>query len=41
MTDEPTDPHQLPGAASDTGNREVDPVSGYDTMGHEWAASAS
>lgn len=31
-----TDPHALPGADPHTGNREVDPVTGYDTTGHDW-----
>lgn len=31
-----TDPKTLPGADLHTGNREVDPVTGYDTTGHEW-----
>jgi len=31
-----TDPRQLPGADPHTGNREVDPVTGYDTTGHDW-----
>lgn len=31
-----TDPKTLPGADPHTGNREVDPVTGYDTTGHEW-----
>lgn len=38
MTDKPTDPRQLPGASHDTGNREIDPVTGYDTTGHEWGS---
>lgn len=33
---ETTDPRQLPGADPHTGNREVDPVTGYDTTGHDW-----
>lgn len=32
----PTDPRQLPGADPHTGNRKVDPVTGYDTTGHDW-----
>ncbi len=32
----PTDPRQLPGADPHTGNRQVDPVTGYDTTGHDW-----
>lgn len=32
-----TDPKALPGADPHTGNREIDPVTGYDTTGHEWA----
>ncbi|WP_289042554.1 cytochrome-c oxidase, cbb3-type subunit III [uncultured Aliiroseovarius sp.] len=32
-----TDPRQLPGADAETGEREVDPVTGYDTTGHDWA----
>lgn len=31
-----TDPRALPGADPHTGNREVDPVTGYDTTGHDW-----
>lgn len=31
-----TDPRALPGADPHTGNREIDPVTGYDTTGHEW-----
>lgn len=31
-----TDPRQLPGADPHTGNRKVDPVTGYDTTGHDW-----
>ncbi|EAQ24879.1 cytochrome-c oxidase, cbb3-type subunit III [Roseovarius sp. 217] len=31
-----TDPKALPGADPHTGNREVDPVTGYDTTGHDW-----
>ncbi|WP_347309707.1 cytochrome-c oxidase, cbb3-type subunit III [Defluviimonas sp. SAOS-178_SWC] len=33
---EQTDPRQLPGADPHTGNRKVDPVTGYDTTGHDW-----
>ena len=33
---ETTDPTKLPGADPHTGNRKVDPVSGYDTTGHDW-----
>lgn len=33
---ETTDPKQLPGADPHTGNRLIDPVSGYDTTGHDW-----
>lgn len=32
----PTDPRQLPGADPHTGNRKIDPVTGYDTTGHDW-----
>ncbi len=32
-----TDPKRLPGADPHTGQREIDPVTGYDTTGHEWA----
>lgn len=32
----PTDPRQLPGADPHTGNRKTDPVTGYDTTGHDW-----
>lgn len=32
----PTDPRDLPGADPHTGNREVDPVTGYETTGHDW-----
>lgn len=32
-----TDPKTFPGADPHTGQREIDPVTGYDTMGHEWA----
>lgn len=35
MTDT-TDPHDLPGADPHTGNRMIDPVTGYDTTGHDW-----
>lgn len=31
-----TDPTNLPGADPETGQREIDPVSGYDTTGHDW-----
>lgn len=31
-----TDPRTLPGADPHTGQREVDPVTGYDTTGHDW-----
>lgn len=31
-----TDPRALPGADPHTGNREIDPVTGYDTTGHDW-----
>lgn len=31
-----TDPRQLPGADPHTGNREIDPVTGHDTTGHDW-----
>lgn len=31
-----TDPHALPGADPHTGNRRIDPVTGYDTTGHDW-----
>lgn len=31
-----TDPKALPDADPHTGNREVDPVTGYDTTGHDW-----
>ncbi|MCC0026791.1 MAG: cytochrome-c oxidase, cbb3-type subunit III [Brucellaceae bacterium] len=34
--EEQTDPRQLPGADPHTGNRKVDPVTGYDTTGHDW-----
>ena len=33
---EPTDPRQLPGADPHTGNREIDPITGYETTGHDW-----
>lgn len=33
---ETTDPHALPGADPHTGNRRIDPVTGYDTTGHDW-----
>ncbi|MCB9946115.1 MAG: cytochrome-c oxidase, cbb3-type subunit III [Geminicoccaceae bacterium] len=32
----PTDQRRLPGADPHTGNRKVDPVTGYDTTGHDW-----
>ncbi|MDK3075135.1 cytochrome-c oxidase, cbb3-type subunit III [Sedimentitalea sp. JM2-8] len=32
----PTDPRNLPGADPHTGNRKIDPVTGYDTTGHDW-----
>ncbi|MCL7466557.1 cytochrome-c oxidase, cbb3-type subunit III [Phaeovulum sp. NW3] len=32
----PSDPRALPGADPHTGNRLVDPVTGYDTTGHDW-----
>lgn len=31
-----TDPKALPGADPHTGNRHIDPVTGYDTTGHDW-----
>src|SRR6056297_3243644 len=31
-----TDPKELDDADPHTGNRDVDPVSGYDTTGHDW-----
>lgn len=31
-----TDPKAIPGADPHTGNREIDPVTGYDTTGHDW-----
>lgn len=31
-----TDPKALPGADPHTGNREIDPVTGYEATGHEW-----
>ena len=31
-----TDPRNLPGADPHTGNRKIDPVTGYDTTGHDW-----
>lgn len=31
-----TDPKNLPGADAHTGNREVDPVTGHETTGHDW-----
>lgn len=31
-----TDPRALPGADPHTGNREIDPVTGYETTGHDW-----
>lgn len=37
MTDpRTTDPKNLPGADPHTGQREVDPVTGHDTTGHDW-----
>lgn len=33
----PTDPRDLPGADHHTGNRFIDPVTGYDTTGHDWS----
>lgn len=37
MTDQPiTDPKDLPAADPHTGQREVDPVTGYETTGHDW-----
>ncbi|WP_158275530.1 cytochrome-c oxidase, cbb3-type subunit III [Maritimibacter sp. 55A14] len=33
---ESTDPRELPGADPHTGNRKVDPVTGYETTGHDW-----
>lgn len=33
---DPTDPTQLPGTDPHSGNRKFDPVSGYDTTGHDW-----
>lgn len=37
MTDpKSTDPKKLPGADPHTGQREIDPVTGYDTTGHDW-----
>lgn len=32
-----TDPKTLPGADPHTGNREIDPITGYDTTGHDWS----
>ena len=32
----PSDPRALPGADPHTGNRLIDPVTGYDTTGHDW-----
>ncbi len=32
-----TDPKNLPGADPHTGQREVDPVTGYETTGHDWS----
>jgi len=32
-----TDPKALPGADPHTGQREIDPVTGYETTGHDWA----
>lgn len=38
MTDQPiTDPKDLPAADPHTGQREVDPVTGYETTGHDWS----
>ncbi|GKY87483.1 cytochrome-c oxidase, cbb3-type subunit III [Sinisalibacter aestuarii] len=31
-----TDPRQLAGADPHTGNRKIDPATGYDTTGHDW-----
>lgn len=31
-----TDPKNLPDADPHTGNRQIDPVTGYDTTGHDW-----
>ena len=31
-----TDPRNLPGTDAPAGHREIDPVTGYDTTGHEW-----
>lgn len=31
-----TDPKTIPGADPHTGQREIDPVTGYDTTGHDW-----
>ena len=31
-----TDPRKLPSADPHTGNRRVDPITGYDTTGHDW-----
>lgn len=31
-----TDPHAFPGADPHTGQRDIDPVTGYDTTGHDW-----
>ena len=31
-----SDPRALPGADPHTGNRRIDPVTGYDTTGHDW-----
>lgn len=33
---ETTDPKELPGAGPHNGDRKVDPVTGYDTTGHDW-----
>ena len=33
---ERTNPRKLPGADPHAGNRKVDPVTGYDTTGHDW-----
>jgi len=31
-----TDPKDIPGADPHTGNRDIDPVTGYDMTGHDW-----
>lgn len=37
MTDQPkTDPKDLPGADPHTGQREIDPITGHETTGHDW-----